>query len=528
MTWLAHWRQNKFSEAEVTNTTALIFHSDPGTGKSIFVKFLGIICGDSYFHETNEPGDFFGYFTVGVDNIILLHLDEFACENEKERSKIKNTLTSGKMRKREMQNGAVNVEKHLAVIISSNADKVISADLAERRLVFCELARGLVGAKNYLTANTRAAIGDGVWEYEGERTYTPDENNHCPGLLLFTHKLDNWPLSSSDSLRAIPQNTTLYRHQAESLDSVTYWWFSRLRAGKHVDYLACDDHNNRNVSAVRVQFRIDSQRIYFETNFRQFTDAGAPVFTEKWLKSNSNLAGEFDYKVFASRLANEWQPHFRPGWHDVNNSPWLSVPRLKAEVMLALGIGLLQVSDTNPLKQTLKYKRAQFFADCFFKDQWIQFVDFQNLYGLYRAQFVGGKARRLATVTEFLDRLRQCNPDLENLFRQDKFKRLRIRDPVAIDRDQVDYMARVRPLERPQVGNASLDGTIQQREYITLGTLLEHRQNFFKYMKWDQDRWDDVWYGSRDFITNPVEARQQKPWFWFGDHVNRTTGVLDV
>ncbi len=519
MNWLAKWRQSL-----EPNTTCPVLRSDPGTGKTnLFVHSLGAMVGAAAFFETSDGTDLLGYYTGEFSTKLLVHLDEFRVEDQKQMNKLKAIITGSNMRERRMQTNVDTIQKRFATIISANMYMVLTSDPGERRFVFLELPKSLAGSIHYLTACCRVLYADGLWIWEGDKQY-PDTNTG-PGVYLLAHYLDMWPVDPSVSLLQIPQNMTLYEHQINSLDSVGQWWFDKLKTGSHVDWAAIDDLKAANVARVRHQQQLVGLRQAFLDTYESeiyanpVTHREEPLFTRKWLNSHGkwdNHQQQPDWGAIIVRLLSDfppqqqhaYSPHLRPFIGNEFLGP------LKIDFCISLGEGLLNASYSTLMK-TRKYHRGLYFYNLYMRDHWLRFVWKEQLYNNYLQQSANRTNARAALEDQSkfyqkLDDLSQGD-SVQCSFSYDT--RLQVRKACLIQRDQ--FAGLVPNMLTAQRGQQGAQRS-SQRHYVRLDSLENHRRAFFEKMHWDEVMWDRVWDVS---FKLPVPNLDEKPWSWFGDRV---------
>ena len=521
MNWLAVWRRSH-GEIEGGNTTALILRSNPGSGKTSFVKLLGAMVGEASFYETNDCTDITGYFTTQLDEKLLLFLDEFKIAGP-EAMKLKSIVTGTHVRERKMQKNAQQVHKWFSTIICANKWMVLNADPGERRFVFLELPDQLCGAKNYLTALSRSLFtAGGKFQYSRDKKY--DQNFPGAGVILFAHYLDNWKLTNSVSLLQIPQNALLYIHQVASLESVASWWFDKLRAGTTLGLGAMEDWQIPQIAQQRAFLQLNDARFasQFEAEAKEvlYSADSLPAFTDKWMKKHS-VGRNLDWTAVCLSLSKPLVPKNRSKLYPLISSEgdFLTKPRLLVFKQLMDGrpVG---IPPQSPFRQTAKFARAKYLARLLdTSDDWQRLVWKDQLHKLYLEEAAAFRGRvELKTYTVFFNELKTLS-----LFQQisaaachiNLNKPFNVSSSAPVDRAQVSGLVRPLGIQPNQRSENSLPPGPQRRIYVQLDTLDNHRRAFFEFMRWDLQHWDEVW--QQDISMG--DTRQQKPWHLFGDKI---------
>ncbi|MBS0654814.1 MAG: hypothetical protein JSR46_03470, partial [Verrucomicrobia bacterium] len=526
LNWLAIWRRNMEPGG---NTTSLVLRSNPGTGKTSFVKMLGAMVGETYFLETNDCTDVTGHFTTKIEEKLLLFLDEFKVANGDAMRKLKSLITGTHARQRRMQVDVVQVKKWFSTIICANKWMVLNADPGERRFVFLELPDELCGTKNYLTALSRSLFTrKGKFEFGGDKKY--NQNAAGAGVILLAHYLDNWELSKSVSILNIPQNALLYRHQVASLESVPSWWFEKLCRGNLVEAGAMDDWGVAGIRRQRIFMQLNDKQ--YEAKFLQnlnqtYLPYGATeaqrLFTDRWLTRHST-GGRLDWSLVCSSLSREMTYGRRNKLYSlVSGSPLVNYPKIYVFKALSSGrpVAVPRNTGANGYEWTRKYHRGNFFANLFLNcDDWQRYIWKQQLYNLYVEENSSSRVE-LKTFNQFFEELKElCLFDSPSpaACSMNFNKRHEVSSSLAVDRAQLSHLTPpsvVRTNNVPSRGEPDVERpfTSIRRVYIQLDSLYNHRRAFWEYMRWDLKYWTEVW----THTPRTVDGTRKKPWHLFGD-----------
>ena len=155
---------------------ALCLLSGQGTGKGQFVEYLGKILG-RYLKQYSDPAHLFGQFTAHLDDALLVYADEMRWHGKSGESSLLKTMVTEKTRASERKHGAVQQVKNcIHLIIASNEDWAVPAEVDDRRFFVLEVSDHRVGDFAYFE------------QLAGER------DNGGPGALL--HLLQTRDISS--------------------------------------------------------------------------------------------------------------------------------------------------------------------------------------------------------------------------------------------------------------------------------------------------------------------------------------------
>lgn len=523
LNWLAFWRKNLEPGG---NTTALVLRSNPGTGKTSFVKMLGTLVGESYFLETNDCTDITGYFTTSLEQKLLLFLDEFKVAGPDAMRKLKSIITGTHIRQRQMQSNATNVKKWFSTVICANKWMVLNADPGERRFVFIELPDQLCGTKNYLTALSRSLFTrKGKFEFGGDKKY--NQNNPGAGVFLLAHYLDTWEIHKSVSILQIPQNALLYLHQVASLESVASWWFEKLARGTLVESAAMDDwqvpeiRRQRNFLQINVSQYADKFLNEFQNQLMPDNNQGTqPIFSDTWIAKHST-GGRLDWLLVCLSLTKPLVYGPRSKLYGlISGSPIAQQQRLYIFKALLSGRPV-EVTPTAPFRKTRKFYRASYFARLLqYSDDWQRYIWKQQLYNLYLEE-TGHRSRvDVKSFKAFFDELKELSlvktpsPHACVMNFNDRHG---VSAGLAVDRSQLNRIALPNNVIHNRDRNPDLDAVPYQqaiRVYIQLDTLHNHRRAFWEFMRWDIKHWEEVWHADRRPRND-----QKRPWHLFGDKI---------
>lgn len=113
--------------------TALVLIGPKGVGKSIFTELLGFVFGRHKF-VTAHSGDVIGHFNDRLESTSLLGLEEaFVSQNLEAESVLKDLITRETLRLEGKFIGVWDSPNFLRIVLTSNHEQVVRADVTERR-----------------------------------------------------------------------------------------------------------------------------------------------------------------------------------------------------------------------------------------------------------------------------------------------------------------------------------------------------------------------------------------------------------
>jgi len=252
--WMANAVQNPANPGQV----AIVLRGGQGTGKGTFGSLLGKLFGMHYKYVSN-PKHVTGQFNAMLADAVLVFADEcFAANDKAAESALKSLITEEALRVE--QKGIDNMETRNCVhlIMATNHDWAISADLDDRRFFVLEVDDAHRVDTDYFGAMRRQMAAGG---YEA--------------LLYF---LMTYDLSSFDVFNC-PKTTELRKQQDQSMGDLPAFVLHALEEGRllpshsgwrrHVlkealvdrfkaDYPRFDKNPNRALGIFLAKFEVES------------------------------------------------------------------------------------------------------------------------------------------------------------------------------------------------------------------------------------------------------------------------------
>jgi phage/plasmid-associated DNA primase len=212
--WVKDWMADAVQNPAKRPGTAIVLRGVQGTGKGVFVTQFGKIFGPHFVH-INGQHRLTSNFNSHLKMSLLVFVDEgFWAGDRRDAGTLKGMITEETLLIEPKFQDAIPLKNHLRVIMASNSDWVVPADLEERR--FCVL-----DVSDQYQRNT-AYFGSIIDEMDnGGREHLLYE--------LLNHKIIS-------NLREIPRTQALYDQILESIDSIKKWWLHCLYEGKICDF----------------------------------------------------------------------------------------------------------------------------------------------------------------------------------------------------------------------------------------------------------------------------------------------------
>lgn len=211
--YLVRWMANAVQHPDCPAETAIVLRGEQGVGKSFVAKRFGRLFGRHFMHVSNAK-HITGNFNAHLRDCVILFADEaFYAGNREHASTLKRLITEGSIT---IESKGVDSEEAgncLHIIIASNDDWVIPANIKERRFCVLEVSESHIQDSKYF-GHISDELRDGGFE----------------NLL---HFLLNHDLSNFD-VRKLPQTQALQDQKVHSFDSLQAWWFVKLQDSKQL------------------------------------------------------------------------------------------------------------------------------------------------------------------------------------------------------------------------------------------------------------------------------------------------------
>ncbi|WP_257288793.1 DUF5906 domain-containing protein, partial [Endozoicomonas sp. SESOKO2] len=198
---------------------ALVLMGSQGAGKGVFVEYFGKLFGKHFQHVSN-PEHLVGRFNGNLASTLLVFADEAFWAGDKAKLGALKTLITESRRMIEMKHkDALEVENYARVIMASNEDWVVPAEVDERRFCATRVSDSRKGDTKYFEAIIHERDNGGV--------------------EALMHLLKNRVLEGKD-LRKFPVTGALLGQKVRNLKSHEQWLYDHLQMAE-VDGKSFDD-----------------------------------------------------------------------------------------------------------------------------------------------------------------------------------------------------------------------------------------------------------------------------------------------
>lgn len=189
---------------------ALVLLGKQGTGKGVFMKYLGALFGSHFLHLTSSQ-QLTGRFNSHLKDALLLFSDEGTWGGDKiAEGVLKGLITEGTIFVEPKGKDGFTVANHVNLVIASNNSWVIPAGLEERRYLVLRVSEQHMQDKPYFRAIC-------------------DEMNNG-GLAAMMYDLLRLDISAVD-LRSPPRTEALFEQILQTMPSAARFWHQLLVDG---------------------------------------------------------------------------------------------------------------------------------------------------------------------------------------------------------------------------------------------------------------------------------------------------------
>jgi hypothetical protein len=208
--YLMNWFARAVQFPNEQGYAALVWRSDEGTGKNVAAEAFGKLFGPHYMAVSNAR-HLTGNFNAHLQNkLVLLANEAFQANNKQDESVLKMLITDPTIVIESKGVNVVDCANLLHLIISSNADWVVSASDTARRFVVFEVSNEKANDYDYF-GKLKTQLEDGGYE----------------ALLDLLLKRD----ISKFNPRDIPHTAALAKQKEESATGVNAVWLECLKSG---------------------------------------------------------------------------------------------------------------------------------------------------------------------------------------------------------------------------------------------------------------------------------------------------------
>lgn len=204
MAWLAHQVQKLGDDRP---GTCIVLKGEQGTGKGIFAREYGKIFGTHFLHLMSA-NQIAGRFTGHLANKIFVFCDEVIWDGSKTMSSVLKAIITEPTIAIEYKNVDIfNVRNHISLMIASNGDFIVPAEIGERRFCVLEVSSERANDSEYFN-KIMIQMNNG-------------------GREAMLYDLQNMNISGIN-LRSIPRTDALLGQIMKNIPNVGKFWMDYL------------------------------------------------------------------------------------------------------------------------------------------------------------------------------------------------------------------------------------------------------------------------------------------------------------
>jgi hypothetical protein len=208
--WLLAWLARIFQKPGGDRPgTCPILRGSQGIGKGLILEQLGQIIGKYYINISN-PDHIIGKFNFHLKNKILLFADESFLTDKKTAGILKGMITDSFLTIEAKNVNAFRIKNHINLIIASNNNQIIPAQMDERRFYVIDVSDKRKNDYAYF-----------------KKLKDQMDNGGREAMLYDLLEMD----ISGINLRTFPRTAALFDQIFHSLESVELYWFECLKTG---------------------------------------------------------------------------------------------------------------------------------------------------------------------------------------------------------------------------------------------------------------------------------------------------------
>ena len=204
--WFAHIMQ----KPDKKHRTTIVLKGGQGTGKNTFLDNVGYLLG-KHFKMVTQSSHVTGKFNSHMKDCLLLFANEALWAGDRrDNGVLKSLITDETIQIEGKGVDIYSVRNHLNLVLSSNSDFIVPAEIDERRFYVIEVSEAMKQNTEYFKAIHH------------------EMNNGGREAMLYD--MLNTDISDVD-LDKIERNDSLFKQQLQNMDSVTDYWYHRLDDG---------------------------------------------------------------------------------------------------------------------------------------------------------------------------------------------------------------------------------------------------------------------------------------------------------
>lgn len=207
--WVLDWMADAVQDPANPKGTAIVLRGDEGIGKGTLADKFGSLFGCHYRHLNNDS-HLTGNFNAHMMDALFVFADEITWGgNRKTAGVLKGMITEKHLLGERKNVDAVSYRNMVRLMIASNADWVVPADMSSRRWFVLDVSNKRKNNFDYFEAITEE------WENGGAAALLYDLQNR-----EITH-----------NLRRAPETKALAHQRSQSMPTSLRWWYGILETG---------------------------------------------------------------------------------------------------------------------------------------------------------------------------------------------------------------------------------------------------------------------------------------------------------
>ena len=210
--WLLGWMANLVQHPGQPGEVAVVMRGRQGSGKGVFARGLGSLVGPHFLH-VSHPRHLRGHFNAHLEDALVVFADEvFEPGDQHGLGVLKTLITEPAIAIERKGRDIFMAPNRVHLLIASNEDLVVDAELDERRLLVLNVSDEHAQDHAYF-----GALADQM-------------DNGGREAMLFD--LLEFPFLDTINLRQAPATPALLEQKELSMKPHERWWFEKLKDGR--------------------------------------------------------------------------------------------------------------------------------------------------------------------------------------------------------------------------------------------------------------------------------------------------------
>ena len=271
--YLVNWMARAVQQPDAPGYSAIVLKGGQGTGKGVFAREFGNLFGP-HFKHVSDGSRVSGKHNLHLQDAVVLFADEaFFAGDKQHAAALKRLITESTLDIEAKYHDAEITPNFLHIIMASNEDWVIPADLDDRRFFVLEVGDDAKQDGKYF----RGVCND-------------LKHGGYENLLFFLQARD---LTGFD-VSKIPQTAALREQKLRSMTPLQEWWYEKLDRG-----YVLDEHG-RWEEEVPVDTLLSDFKEYLDGTNRRYARAETATSMRKFLEQITQ--GRVDRKRMAKAM----------------------------------------------------------------------------------------------------------------------------------------------------------------------------------------------------------------------------------